>query len=325
MPEAIMIREYGASDVMHLETVDIAAPQANELRIRQTAIGINFHDIYVRAGLYQTLVPPGVPGCEATGIIEEIGCDVQGYKVGDRVAYVLGPPYGAYASHRLLPATAAVPVPDNMDDAIIAGNFLRALTVDMLTQRVVRLEAGMTVLVQAAAGGVGRLLCQMASHIGATVIGTVGSAEKAETAKACGCADTILYREVDFSEEVLKITKGKGVDVAYDSIGADTFAGSLNYLSKRGYLVNFGQSSGAVDPITMTTLAQKSLTISRPILFHYLEDPLQYQKMAVDVFAAFSDRILTADRPETFALADAGKAHDRLESRAATNSLVLIP
>ena len=245
MASAIVIRAYGGSDVLVCEDTDSSAPAAGQLRIRQTGIGVNFHDVYVRSGLYKTLSLPGIPGCEAVGIVEEIGPGVEGFAIGDRVAYVTGE-YGAYASHRVLDAGVALKVPDGVEDMLVATNLLRAMTVDMLITQVAKVRPGDTILVQAAAGGVGRLLCQWASHIGATVIGTVGSPAKAEQAKAAGCTHPILYREVDFVEAVKDITGGIGVDVAYDSVGKDTFYGSLEALKPTGHLVNFGQSSGPV-------------------------------------------------------------------------------
>lgn len=241
MSQAIVIREYGASDVLMPEGVQVPAPGAGELRLRQSAIGVNFHDIYVRSGLYNTLTLPGIPGCEAVGVIDAVGEGVEGFKAGDRVAYVTGPPYGAYASHRLLPASAVVPLPDEVGDDLAAATLLRALTVDMLTRRVMQLKPGMSILVHAAAGGVGRMMCQMAGHLGATVFGTVGSEEKAGIARDAGCAHPILYREVAFEEEVLRLTEGRGVDVVYDSIGADTFEGSLRALATCGHLWPPGQ------------------------------------------------------------------------------------
>ncbi|MBT3139489.1 quinone oxidoreductase [Ruegeria litorea] len=325
MSQAIVVRNFGNAEVLQLEDVPVSAPAEGELRIRQSAIGVNFHDIYVRSGLYKTLTLPGIPGCEATGVIESTGPGVEGFKVGDLVAYVMGPPYGAYATHRILNAELAVIVPDDLDDMLVAGNLLRALTVEMLLNRVARLEPGMTILVHAAAGGVGRLLCQMAAHMGVTVIGTVGSEEKARVATAAGCHHTILYRSQNFIDEVSRLTKGRGADVVYDSVGADTFPGSLSATAKCGHLVNFGQSSGAVDPVAMTTLAEKSLTVSRPILFHYLQDTQTYRAMATSVFEAFQKGILTAKTAETFPLANAAQAHDRLNSGTMTKPLLLVP
>lgn len=325
MPEAIVIRAYGKSDVLRLEEIGIPSPGRDQLLLRQTAIGVNFHDIYVRSGLYKTLTPPGIPGCEAVGIIEAVGDGVEDFKIGDRVAYVTGPPYGAYTSHRILPATAAVPLGTGVDDDLVAATLLRAMTVEMLTQKVTQLQPGMSILIHAAAGGVGRLMCQMASHLGVTVFGTVGSSEKAEIAIAAGCTHPILYRESPFQDAVLAETGGSGVDVVYDSIGADTFEGSLEALSLCGHLVNFGQSSGPTKPLAMSTLATKSLTVTRPILFHYFQDPVQYKAMAQSVLKRFSTGIHHADTPEVFPLSDAAQAHDHLESRAAVSGIILKP
>lgn len=325
IPKAIVIRNYGGSDVMKLEDIAMPQPGNGEIRIRQASIGVNFHDVYVRSGLYKTLPLPGILGCEGAGVIEEIGEGVDGFSIGDRVAYVTGPPYGAYASHRLIPASVAVPLPDSIGDDLAAATLLRALTVEMLTQRVHRLEAGMTILIHAASGGVGRLMCQWASHIGVTVLGTVGSSEKAETAKASGCDHPILYREIAFEDEVLRLTNGRGVDVVYDSIGADTLAGSLQALALCGHLVNFGQSSGPVDPVAMSTLAEKSLTVTRPILFHYLADPDQYRTMANAVFKNFDAGVLRSDDPISVPLTEAAESHDMLESRGTICGLVLRP
>lgn len=322
--QAIVIREYGGSEVLVCEDVEVSAPAAGELRIRQTGIGVNFHDVYVRSGLYKTLALPGVPGCEAAGVVEAVGPDVSGYEEGDRIAYVTGG-YGAYASHRILPAHLAVPMPDGVTDEAAASNLLRAMTVEMLTGPVCSISADMSILVHAAAGGVGRMLCQALSNLGATVIGTVGSAEKADIAKANGCTHTILYRELDFTKVVADITSGEGVQVVYDSVGADTFAGSIEALDFCGQLVNFGQSSGPIDPISMATLAAKSLTVSRPILFHYLRDPRQYRAMADQALGKFASGQFRAPAPTPVPLSDAAKAHDILESMTGGGSLILVP
>ena len=324
MAQAIVIRNYGGSEVLVCEDVEVAEPGAGELRIRQTGIGVNYHDVYVRSGLYKTLALPGIPGCEATGVVEAIGSGVTDFQVGDRIAYVTGG-YGAYASHRTLPAHLAVPLPDNVSDENAASNLLRAMTVEMLTGPVCSISAGMSVLVHAAAGGVGRMLCQALSNLGATVIGTVGSAEKAEIAKANGCSYTILYREVDFTKAVEEITNGKGVQVVYDSVGADTFDGSIEALDFCGHLVNFGQSSGPSDPVAMTTLATKSLTVSRPILFHYLRNQQQYRAIASQALDKFASGQLIAPAPTPVPLSDAAQAHDILESMTGGGSLILIP
>ncbi len=324
MPNAITIREYGGSDKLVLEDIALPVPVAGEVQVRQTAVGVNYHDVYVRSGLYKTLGLPGIPGCEAAGIIERIGPDVSGLTPGDRVAYVTGG-YGAYSSHRTLKAELAIAIPDDVSDETAASNLLRAMTVEMLTAQVHKITPGMTVLVHAAAGGMGRMLCQALSSIGATVIGTVGSAEKADIAKQCGCAHPVLYREVAFTESVAEITQGAGVDVVYDSVGADTFEGSINALKMCGHLVNFGQSSGPVEPVAMATLAAKSLTVSRPILFHYLRDLAGYQAMGAKVMDDFRSEVLSAPEPMPVPLKDAAKAHNILESMAGGGALVLIP
>ncbi len=324
MAEAIIIRDYGGPDTLKLEPIELSEPDAGAVRIRQTAIGVNYHDVYVRAGLYKTLSLPGIPGCEAAGVVEAIGDDVTGLKIGDRVAYVTST-YGAYASHRMLPASLAVPLSDGVSDEAAASNLLRAMTVEMLTEKVVQIDAGMTVLVHAAAGGVGKMLCQVLAALGANVIGTVGSPAKAKIAQANGCTHTILYREVAFEKAVRKITGDTGVDVVYDSVGADTFSGSLDVLKMCGHMVNFGQSSGPVDPLAMATLAAKSLTVSRPILFHYLTDPDAYQAMATRVFNKFEAGVLRAGQQTLIALKDAREAHNTLESMSGGGSLVLVP
>lgn len=259
------------------------------------------------------------------GVVEATGEGVVDFEIGDRVAYFTGPPYGAYASHRLLPTRQAVPLPDDIDDELAAANFLRALTVDMLTTSVTRPRPGMSILIHAAAGGVGRLLCQRARYLRVTIFGTVGSPEKAEIARAAGCDHPILYRETAFQDEVLRLTDGRGVDVVYDSIGADTFEGSLEVLATCGHLVNFGQSSGPVAPLAMSRLAEKSLTVTRPILFHYTQDTAEYRAMAASAFATFATEIYPANTPSLISLADAGQAHDLLEGRAAVNGIVMIP
>ncbi len=319
-----MIRIYGGSAELKLEDIELSLPEPGEVQLRQTAVGVNYHDVYVRSGLYKTLALPGIPGCEATCEVTAVGQNVKGLKPGDRVAYVTGG-YGAYASHRNLAAELAVPVPDDVTDETVASNFLRAMTVEMLTAQVHRVTPDMTVLVHAAAGGVGRMLCQALSGIGATVIGTVGSAQKAEIASQNGCTHPVLYREVDFAASVAMITGGEGVEVVYDSVGADTFAGSIASLAMCGHLVNFGQSSGPVEPLAMATLAAKSLSVSRPILFHYLRDPVKYRAMAAKVMRDFQTGVLRAAAATPIPLKDAGTAHDTLENMTGGGSLVLIP
>lgn len=324
MAQAIVLRAHGDAHVLEVETVDVPRPRTGEIRIRQTAIGVNFHDVYVRNGSYRTLYLPGVPGIEAVGVVEDVGAGVYGLAVGDRVGYVTGG-YGAYAQARNLPAELAIAIPTTIDDRQATSVLLKGLTAEMLLRRVHHVEAGMTVLVHAAAGGVGRLLCQWAAHLGATVIGTVGSARKATLAKAAGCHDTILYREVDFAAKIGELTAGRGVDVAYDSVGRDTFDGSLSSLAPLGHLVNFGQASGPVAPFEVSRLAARSNMLTRPIIFHYLADRDRRNAMADNLFAALEAGVISPPESEIFTLAQAPAAHQRLESRLAEGAVLLAP
>ncbi|MGD9942449.1 MAG: quinone oxidoreductase [Burkholderiaceae bacterium] len=324
MPRAIVMRAHGAPDVLVAEDVEVGAPGPGQIRLRQQAIGVNFHDVYVRTGQYRTLSLPGTPGIEAVGVVEQVGPGVSELRPGDRVGYVTGG-YGAYAAVRLLPAEIAIRLPDGLDAELAASVLLKGLTVQMLVRQVAALRAGQTILVHAAAGGVGRLLCQWAAHLGVTVIGTTGSEEKAEIARRAGCAHVVLYRQQNFVERVSELTGGRGVDVAYDAVGRDTFMGSLACLGMRGHLVNFGQASGPVEPFAVSLLSQKSNTVSRPILFHYTADAASRTAMANELFAALDEGWLTAVEPRVFALEDAAGAHALLESAAGSAPLVLRP
>ncbi len=324
MPTAIVLREHGGPEVLRPEAISLARPGAGELRLRQTAVGVNFHDCYVRSGLYRTLTLPGIPGIEAAGVVEEVGPDVADFAAGDRVAYV-DARYGAYASHRILPARLAVRLPDAVSEADAAGLLVKGLTAELLVREVHAIGPGDTILVHAAAGGVGRLLCRLAVHLGATVIGTVGSEAKASIARAAGCAHVIFYRQTDFVARVRELTDGRGVAVVYDSVGKDTFAGSLDCLSVRGHLVNFGQASGAVPPFEVSRLAAGSCTLTRPILFHYIGQRADLRNLTSRLFDRLATGVLTAERGTTYELADAAAAHAALESRAADGPLLLSP
>ncbi len=323
MPNAIILRQHGGPETLSIEAITVGAPAPGEIRLRQTAIGVNFHDIYVRSGLYASLTLPGIPGIEAAGIVEAIGPEVTHLRPGDRVAYVTGA-YGAYAQERLLPADLALKLPDNVSEQTAAALILKGLTARMLLHRVHPISAGDTVLVHAAAGGVGRLLVQWARHLGATVIGTVGSEAKAEEATSCGAHHTILYRHEDFVARVRTITNGFGVDVAYDSVGHDTFQGSLDCLAVLGHLVNFGQSSGPVEPFRIAALSAKSNSVSRPMLFHYIANRAALEDMAAGFFAALADGVLTPGEIQTYDLADVASAHRDLEARRTTGAVVLL-
>ena len=324
MAKAIMLREHGGPEVLRLEDISVGPPGAGELRVRQTAIGVNFHDCYVRSGLYRTLALPGVPGIEAAGVVDAVGLGVRGFAVGDRIAYVTGT-YGAYASERVLPAALALKLPEGVDERLAATVMVKGLTAEMLLRQVHRVKPGDLVLVQAAAGGVGRLLCQWAAHLGATVIGTAGSRAKAEVARASGCAHVVLYREDDFVGRVREITRGRGVDVAYDSVGRDTFDGSLACLALRGHLVNFGQASGPVPPFEVSRLAAKSNSVTRPILFHYIAERTALEAMAAALFDVLRLGAVQAEAGEALPLSEAAEAHRRLEAREATAPIVLVP
>jgi NADPH2:quinone reductase len=324
MPKAIVIRAHGGPEVLQIEDVAVGEPAAGELRVRQTAIGVNFHDCYVRSGLYKTLVLPGIPGIEGAGIVEAVGPGVISFSPGDRIGYVTAS-YGSYAESRLLPAALAVKLPDDMPEETAAAVFVKGLTAAFLVLRTHRILPGQTILVHAAAGGVGQLLCQWASHLGATVIGTVGSSEKAALARKCGCAHTILYRQEDFLSRTKEITGGRGVDVAYDSVGRDTFAGSLGALALRGHIINFGQSSGPVASFSVSDLSARSNSLTRPILFHYITTRGELEALVDELFAALSSGILQVAEPCRFALAEAAEAHRALEARATSSSVLLIP
>jgi NADPH:quinone reductase len=322
MARAIVIHAYGGPEVLQAEEVAVGAPGAGELRLRQTFVGVNFHDVYVRTGEYRTLALPGTPGIEGVGVVEQVGPGVEGFRVGDRVGYITRS-YGCYASERLLPARIALKLPDDVDDRTAAAILLKGLTVEMLVARVHRVHAGETVLVHAAAGGVGRMLVQWATRLGARVIGTVGAPEKVDVARAAGCAEVILYREENVPERVKAITGGRGVDVVYDGVGRDSFEGSLASLANCAHLVNFGQASGPVPPVSLSALQVRSTTLSRPGVFHYVAERAQLEQAGASLFEALSRGWITVDAPIEHALEDAHRAHERLQSRTATQPIVL--
>jgi NADPH:quinone reductase len=324
MVNAVVLRETGGPEVLRFESVTLAAPAPDEIQIRQTAIGVNFHDTYIRSGLYDWLKFPGIPGVEAVGVVEAVGSRVRDLAPGDRVGYVT-PKYGGYAEARVIGADRVIRLPEDLDDRTAAAVLVKGLTAWMLINTVRTLRRGETCLVHAAAGGVGRLLCQWAAHVGATVIGTVGSAAKAEIARRNGCAHVIRYDQEDFPARVRELTKGRGVDVAYDSVGRDTFFGSLDALAMRGHLVNFGQSSGPVEPFAVSRLVARSNTLSRPILFHYIERQAERQEMAQHLFDVLRSGALRVEIGAEFALRQAADAHRALESRAVSGSIILVP
>ena len=266
MAKAIVLKEYGKSEVLKLEDIKVQKPQENEISIKQTAIGVHFHDVYVRSGLYKTLSLPGIPGLEAAGIVEEIGKKVTNFKPGDKVGYITKN-YGAYTSHRNLDHKIAIKIPKNISTELIATNFSRAITVQMLMEEVTNVKANDIILITAVTGGVGKIFSQWAKSIGALVIGSVSSKEKALLAKSYGCDYTLIYDQPDFISQIMDITDGKGVDKVFDSVGKVPFENSIKRFGVVGNLLNFEQSFGPVEPLLWSILASKSLTVSIQILF----------------------------------------------------------
>lgn len=324
MVHAIRMSENGGPEVLRWEEVSLPAPAAGEALVRQTAIGLNYIDVYHRTGLYPVALPGGI-GLEAAGVVEAVGPDVDFLKPGDRVAYA-APPLGAYAEQRVMPAGVLVPLPDSVSDENAAALMLQGMTAEYLLHRTFPVQAGQTILVHAAAGGVGLLLCQWARHIGATIIGTVGSAEKAALASENGCHHPVLYREENFVEKVREITDGKGVDVVYDSVGKDSFTGSLDCLKPRGMMVSFGQSSGPVGAFDLGELAKRgSLFITRPSLMAYNATREETLQSAGLLFDLVGKGIVKPRLSQRFALKDAADAHRTLEGRQTVGSTILLP
>ena len=325
MPKAIRIQKTGGPDVLRLEEVDPGRPGAGEALLRQTAVGLNFIDTYHRSGLYPLPSLPHGIGMEAAGVVEAVGAGVTEVKPGDRVAYASGVP-GAYAEARVVPANRLVPLPEGIDDRTAAAMLLRGMTVEYLIRRTFRVEAGMTVLFHAAAGGVGLLACQWLRHLGATVIGTVGSEEKAAIAKAHGCAHTILYGRESVAERVRALTSGAGVPVVYDSVGKATFEESLGSLGRRGMLVAFGNASGAPPPFDPLVLSRRgSLYLTRPTLVDYTATRAELLASASALFDVVQRKIVTVDVRRTWPLSEAAAAHRALEARETIGSSILLP
>jgi NADPH2:quinone reductase len=324
MTKAVRIHQTGGPETLVFEEVVVPAPAAGDVLLRQTAIGVNFIDVYHRTGLYPAPLPT-VLGLEGAGIVEAVGADVTDLVAGDRVAYA-NPPIGAYAERRVIPAHRLVKVPAGISDVQAAGMMLKGMTAHYLLRRTYRVQAGDTILVHAAAGGVGLLLCQWANHLGATVIGTVGSPAKADLAAAHGCHHPILYTKDDFAARVREITNGAGVAVVYDSVGKDTFDGSLDCLQPLGMMVSFGQSSGKVPPFDAGILAAKgSLFLTRPTLMTYTAQRADLVAAAEELFSVVASKAVTVEVSRTYPLAEAAQAHRDLESRQTTGSLVLLP
>jgi NADPH:quinone reductase len=325
MVAAIRVHKVGGPEVLTYEDVPVPALGPGQIRVKQHAIGVNFIDAYFRSGLYPA--PGGLPfiaGNEAAGEVAEVGPGVSEFKRGDRVAYVQGP--GCYTAERNVPADRAVKLPDNISYEQAAGMMLKGMTVEYLVRRTFRVGKGTNVLMHAAAGGVGLILCQWASHLGANVIGTVGSKDKAELARANGCHHTILYRDEDFVARVKEITGGKLCDVVYDGIGKETFPASLDCIRPLGMFVSFGSSSGPIKAFDINILQFKgSLFATRPTLGTYGAKREDLLSMAAELFAVVGSGAVKIPINQKYPLRDAAKAHRDLESRATTGSSILIP
>ena len=324
MPYAIRIHAHGGPDVLQWEALAASVPGRGEVLIRQTAIGLNFIDVYERTGLYPGVLPI-VPGREGAGVIEAVGPRVSGVKVGDRVAYVSSQP-GAYAQERVMPADRVVPIPDGVSDRLAAAAILKGLTAQFLLRRTHKVRKGDSVVVHAAAGGVGLILAQWARHLGAQVIGVVGSDAKAALALQHGCHHVLLSARDDVPGRVRELTGGRGADVVYDSVGKDTFLASLDSLRPLGLMVSYGNASGPVAPISPLELSRRgSLFLTRPTLFHYIAKRAELLRAARELFDVIGRGVVRIEIGQSYALQDAAQAHRDLEARRTVGSTVLIP
>lgn len=324
MTNVVRIHETGGPEVLNWEKLELHDPGKGQVQIKHTAIGLNFIDCYHRSGLYPVDLPL-IPGSEGVGTIETIGQNVSGFEVGQRVAYA-GGQTGSYSESRNIDAGALIPIPDEIDDRVAAAIMLKGMTAHMLLYKCYQVKADDFVLVHAAAGGVGSIMCQWANALGAKVIGTVGTEEKAKKASSNGCHHPINYSTHDFSSEVFELTDGKGVPVVYDSIGKDTYKKSMDCLSSFGVLVNYGNASGPIPAIEPLELMRKgSLSLSRPTLFNYTADLSNRRQAATDLFDMVSSKKVKIDIGQTFPLSEAKAAHIALESRKTMGSTVLLP
>ncbi len=321
--KAIRVHQYGGAEALKYEDIAVPEPGAGEARVKIEAIGLNYVDVYQRAGLYQLKLPFTL-GMEGAGIVDAVGRDVSEVKVGDRVAYSMIS--GAYAEYAVVPSSRLVPLPKNIDSRSAAATMLQGKTAHYLTHSTYPLKTGDMALVHAAAGGVGLLLVQIAKHLGTTVFGTVSTEEKARLAREAGADDIILYTQTDFAAEIKRLTNGRGVNVVYDSVGQSTFDKSLDCLRPRGYMVLFGQSSGPVPPFNLGTLAAKgSLFVTRPTLAHYALDRQELLQRSNDLFNWIASGQLKLRIDKTFPLAEAAEAHRQLEARKTTGKVLLLP
>ena len=321
MPHAVRVHRPGGIDALSWDAVDVGEPSPGQARLRRAAAGVNYIDIYHRTGYYPQPLPFTL-GVEGAGTVEAVGPGVTHVKPGDRVAY--GGPIGGYSEVRLIAADRLVKLPDEISFDAAAAMMIQGMTAQTLLRQIYRVKAGDVILVHAAAGGTGLIMCQWAAAMGATVIGTVSTEAKAELARAHGCHHTILYSKQNFVAEVLRITDGKKLPVVYDSVGADTFLRSLDCLRPRGLMVTYGQSSGAIEPFVPVLLSQKgSLFLTRPIVFHYIETREELEASANDLFAMVASGKIKIAVNHRYALENAAEAHRALEARATTGSIIL--
>ena len=324
MTKAIRIHEHGGPEVLKWEDVEVGDPGPGEVLVRHTAIGLNFVDTYHRTGQMKHPVTfPMILGVQGVGVVEATGPDAGSLKTGDRVSY--SGLQGSYSEARLAHADRLIVLPDDISDELAAAAFLRTLTAEYLLRRLHKVEPGETILVHAAAGGAGQIICQWAKALGAVVIGTVGSDEKAELVKGLGVDHAIVYTRDDFAEKVMEITGGRGVPVVYDSVGRDTFMGSLDCLSPMGHAINYGTASGQVEPFPLQNLHKKSLTVTRPTLATYIASREDLEKASDTVFGVLRDGTVKVDISRRYALADTAQAHADLESRNTTGAMILEP
>ena len=325
MVKAVIMHKTGGPEVLRWETYDPGQPKTGEILLRHEAVGLNYIDVYHRTGLYPLPDLPGIPGMEGAGVVEFVGEGVSEFKMGDRVAYA-GLPPGAYTEARVIPADRLVKLPETISTRQAAAMMLQGMTARYLLHGCYKVKAGDHILIHAAAGGVGSIVCQWAKHIGATVIGTVGSPEKADLAQKHGCDHPIRYQDEDFVSRIREITQGKGVDVVYDSVGRSTFMQSLDCLRPMGMMVSFGQASGPVPPIDTGILAAKgSLFLTRPSLMAYTASREDLLAHAHDLFNVVEKGVVKIEIRQTYPLAEASRAHRDLEARKTTGSTLLIP